>query len=257
MLLDMPIELLFAIWDELESFSDRNSLVLTCRPFYHTFQNELYHHLIKSESKTRKEMAWTAINGRETCMRKLLEHGADPGDDVPDMHQDHSDDKYLILRPGISLIELEDHTSIWTPLMYATYRGHPGVAKLLIDAGASVNAHGGSDGLPVKLAVFKGHVEVLAILLSAVADPYVNIYGSQTLLTYAAQHGYTKIVRLLLSGSNTVGDRSQISYTPRQLEVALEYAVRCHQKDVVCVFVRAGIDINDPMTSWCKPSRCC
>ncbi|RJE18661.1 Ankyrin repeat protein [Aspergillus sclerotialis] len=177
-------------------------------------------------------MKWAAKNGREACIRKLLEHGADPGVyDVSDRHRNNS---------GI--------VPIWTPLMCAAYYGHAGVAKLLIAAGANASVHGRTGGCPVKLAVKKKHADVLAVLVAAGADSHVNIRGRETLLAYAAEHGDPEIIKVLLTRGNMI-DCSLSLYTLAQRNNALISAISLGHEDAVRVFVDMGTDINAPLSA--------
>jgi hypothetical protein len=88
-----------------------------------------------------------------------------------------------------------------TALMYAAAGGHYEVVRLLLDAGADVNAHGG-ECTPLQAAVGGGG-RVVTALLDAGADVDArNRYG-QTALMYAARLGEARTVELLLGrGAN-------------------------------------------------------
>lgn len=198
-------------------------------------------------------MMWAALNGKETCMQILLDHGIDPRlNEVSDICRENNDDGYLML-PAYSHDEMGAlDTSTSTPLVCAVQHGHATVSKLLIDAGANVNARGGADDLPIMWAVSQSHAEVLAILLAAGADAHIQICGWETLLVYAASSGYAEIAKLLLDG--VAGHCTKTSYTPSQFEDALVYAIRGGHRSVVRVFVESGTsNINALMAGFQTP----
>ena len=134
-------------------------------------------------------------------MRKLLAKGADPGlNDVSDVKTDQYEDGYYM-----GLLQSQEDVGVsykamsrMSPLTCAARRGHAGVVKLLFEAGANSNAHGGVGDLPVMWAVHRAHVEALTALLAAGVDTHIKICGFEILLVYAATNGRAEIVRLLL-----------------------------------------------------------
>ncbi|KAK2758990.1 hypothetical protein FQN54_003088 [Arachnomyces sp. PD_36] len=197
-------------------------------------------------------MIWAASMGREICMRKFLDHKVDLGfNDVSHIQRGRQGDDY---NGGYSMLdvgnsdELEDQdTSRLTPLECAVQRGHVGVTKLLIDAGANVNAHGAGGTLPVIWAVGQAQAEILAVLLVAGAETNIEIDVWGTLLAYAAAHGHAEIVRLLLPKGTVTSDCNPNPYTRNELKESLSLAVPRNHKDVVRVFVETGTNINDPV----------
>lgn len=234
----IPPELLWAIWDNLESLGDKNAFVRTCHSHL-IFNRALYRDLISSKRKMQSAMTWSAWHGREACMQKLLDNGADARvNDVADITTDHPEDGYFIIDLETQAGDEDSNNSMpsSTPLACAARRGHSGVAQLLVDAGADPNAHGGAGDLPVMWAVCCANVEALAALLTAGADAHIDICGWETLLAYAATRGHAEIARLLLAQT--------APYTTRQREDALVDAIRHGHEDVIRVFIDAGIDVN-------------
>jgi len=133
-------------------------------------------------------------------------------------------------------------------LHHAVENNHIAVANLLINAGADVNAAGGSSSSPttplvvaatngnlsiVKLlnesvekldgaliaAAQNNHVDVVSYLLDKGADPYETRARSKMIpLMYAASGGHAAIVDLLLK-------RTAHAYTPEELDQSLTDAV--------------------------------
>ena len=106
----------------------------------------------RADANARGGMDWTPLHCLSFCepdiatARLLIQHGADPN--------------AVESRYG------------QTPLHYAVRVTHsPLLVKLLIDAGANVNAVALDGDTPLQFAVAGGHSEIADILLSAGADP--------------------------------------------------------------------------------------
>ncbi|MEQ1516839.1 MAG: ankyrin repeat domain-containing protein [Usitatibacteraceae bacterium] len=61
-----------------------------------------------------------------------------------------------------------------TPLHVAAWRDDVVGAKLILDAGADVNALGDMDQSPLHVAITRRNVELISLLLGAGADPLVR-----------------------------------------------------------------------------------
>jgi ankyrin repeat protein len=74
--------------------------------------------------------------------------------------------------------KVEEFASGWlTPVMLAAREGHTDVARLLVDAGAEVNARAGDGKTALALAIFNGNYDVASLLVDRKAD--VNIADAQ------------------------------------------------------------------------------
>lgn len=122
-----------------------------------------------------------------------------------------------------------------TPLYLAGRMGWTEVAKLLINAGANVNAKA-SDGSSVLTAfLLRNNTEVIKLLLEAGADLNIKV-GSRTPLMIAAVKGNVEIINLLLnSGVN-------INETDKDGLSALMWAVSMNQIESVKILLKNGAD---------------
>jgi len=85
-----------------------------------------------------------------------------------------------------------------TALMRAAYDGHVAIVRLLLKAGANVNAKDREGSTALLSAATRGHVEIVRLLLKASADVNAkNEYGN-TALYSAALFNHIEIVQLLL-----------------------------------------------------------
>jgi ankyrin repeat protein len=89
----------------------------------------------------------------------------------------------------------------FTALHLAAFFGKPEVAKTLLDAGASVDTYTTNDfaNQPLHAAAAGRHLEVCRLLLAAGADVNATQHGGYAPLHEAAQHGDVEMVELFLS----------------------------------------------------------
>jgi ankyrin repeat protein len=74
--------------------------------------------------------------------------------------------------------KVEEFASGWlTPVMLAAREGNTDVARLLVDAGAAVNARAGDGKTALALAIFNGNYDVASLLVDHKAD--VNVADAQ------------------------------------------------------------------------------
>lgn len=134
----------------------------------------------------------------------------------------------------------------WTPLLYASWEGHEGVARLLLDAGADPDRQIRAV-TPLWLAAEGGHVGLMRLLLGCGARtrfPHPRFAGgSLVVITAAARSGSAEAVRLLLdagespNAANVTGDELS-GYT------ALQAAANLGHAEVVRLLLARGADVN-------------
>jgi len=84
-----------------------------------------------------------------------------------------------------------------TPLHYAAYKGHVETVKLLLEAKASVTVKDNQGSTPLHYAAYKGHVETVKLLLEAKASVTVKDNQGQTPLDHARRKGHDEVVKIL------------------------------------------------------------
>jgi ankyrin repeat protein len=153
-----------------------------------------------------------------------------------------------------------------TPLHLAVENGHVDVAKLLIDAGADLEANSpqaligddpckpqkfrGNPCTPLVLAVAYGHREVARLLIKAGAKTDFVKKGLEPNLHWTARTGHVEAVKLLIEIGADIEQVDSSGQTP------LFTAVTNGQTEVVKLFLGAGANVNaSGIRSWTPLGR--
>ncbi|KAK8123662.1 hypothetical protein PG999_003580 [Apiospora kogelbergensis] len=155
---------------------------------------------------------------------------------------------YLVQLGGVKLLEVlctaenfdirsEDKLA-WFPLFYAIKRYDVGVATILIDRGADVNAVGRDGWTALDRALVGGYVDIARLLIERGAD--VNTRGEfdRASITRASAKGYLDVVRLLVDRGADVNITEKDGSTP------LSEASQRGYIDVAQFLVERGADVN-------------
>lgn len=165
-----------------------------------------------------------------------------------------------------------------TALHEAAELGHVHIAKLLLAAGAAVDAGSGSGaGTPLQVAARQGHADMVSLLLSAGACTEPTDSVGLTPLMCAAICSQPHIVRLLLQAGASVDttdnygdsaltcavrpDRSKLSRILEcvQILVAAGAAVNSSSNGSTALHKAASLAadnvVGNPTCSWCRSER--
>jgi len=126
------------------------------------------------------------------------------------------------------------------PLHHAARHGHTAVVKLLLGAGAEVDAVNKYGSTPLHFAPGNGngHLHIAELLLQAGADVNtVNEYG-WTPLHFAAEYGSLDLAELLLQAGAEVNAVGRHGLTP------LHFAAGYGNLDFAELLLQAGADVN-------------
>lgn len=221
-------------------------------------------------------------NGRDEVIALLLERGADP---APRNNAGYTALQLAALagktevvrmilgsRTGggrESLLLLTTPTdppgsgpSCWSPLAEASYHGHPGCARLLLDAGSDVNIRVDGNNTPLHLVMWpigadrpvEHQIEVMRLLLGRGALVNAGGEDEMTPLAAACRWGSLPLVRFLIDAGADVdsvcwnreedgpGGR-EFGYSNLMLSVAYGGGDE-DNLDVVAALIRAGADVN-------------
>ena len=154
----------------------------------------------------------------------------------------------VLLRRGAAGVNVRDPRGTYpqrTPLMHAAAGGHRKVVKLLLAAGAEVDArdrgvaalgtYGGNTALT--LALENGHADIAAVLLDAGADPNAR-GGESNALGAAAERGMVGMVRRLIALGADVDGKPSSGWPP------LLSALTNRKQVAARTLIEAGADPN-------------
>ncbi|KAL2861074.1 ankyrin repeat domain-containing protein, partial [Aspergillus lucknowensis] len=183
----LPHDLLNAIWEQLDSFQDRNTFVRTCRLFESLFNTKLYRHAVLFEQ--RHALQWAAEHGPLSTMQKLQEAGADLG----------GEEKF-------------------SPLAHAAAQKRIEVVKYLLAQGINPTEQPASPAA-MQSAVAAGGMEIIRILVDAmkqILDPStLAVHLANAALESAVDSGREDILKFLFEhGVDVNSSTGHPSQTP-------------------------------------------
>ena len=130
-----------------------------------------------------------------------------------------------------------------TALMIATHANAIDAARVLIEAGADVNAKDRLQDSPYLYAGAEGRLEILKMTVAAGADlKAVNRYGGTALIP-AAHHGHVEVVRYLLTTKTDIDHVNFLGWTALLEAVILGDGGRTY-RDIVDLLLQAGADAS-------------
>lgn len=153
-------------------------------------------------------------------------------------HDDLSTAK-LLVKAGAS-VEAKNRYGV-TPLSLACVNGNGGMVAFFLEAGANSNT-GLDQGEPVLMTAARtGKTGPVKALIAHGADVDARGRKDQTALMWAAAEGHVAVVNLLLEAGADFRTPLKSGFTP------LFFAVREGKADVVHALLKAGIDLNEPV----------
>lgn len=130
-------------------------------------------------------------------------------------------------------------------LLVATAHNHVESAKLLIEAGADVNAQDNTLDSPLLLAGAAGHLEILKLALKAGPNfKAYNRYGGTALIP-ACERGHVEVVEELLNTEIDINHVNRHGWTAL-LEAIILGDGGPRQREIVRLLVHAGANVNLP-----------
>jgi len=167
-------------------------------------------------------LTWTAGAGKDQALGALLALGANI-------------DCLITLQYGTQISHKSGEA---TPLMNAARFNRISTVKLLLKAGADMNAADRGGWTPLHKASKNGYVKVVKLLLEKRADVNAANRGGRTPLHKASKSGYVKVVKLLLEKRADVNAADRGGWTP------LHKASESGHVEVVKLLLEKGADVN-------------
>ncbi len=132
----------------------------------------------------------------------------------------------------------EAYNNSRTPILWAAYKGHAGIVRLLIEAGADMNAQGTgfAENNALHEAAGEGHADVARVLIEFGMALDVQNYSTETPLIMAAHKGRMEIVRLLVDAG------ADLNVQDGHGKTALYHATEAGHAEIVDTLLAAGAD---------------
>jgi len=192
----------------------------------------------KTALKMNKDLVLEALNGAIDTVQLLLQKRAD----VNYHHPDWGNANALICsvdkgHDGLAKLLLEHkadvdakNSSNLTPLMCSILSCHTGLAKLLLEHKADVNAKDKDNDTALICAANRGHAGLTKLLLEYKADVNAKDKDNSTALLHSAHWGYAGVAKLLLEHKADVNAKDK--YVGKS---AVEYARAMNHAEVLAM----------------------
>ncbi|KAJ1338575.1 ankyrin repeat domain-containing protein 50 [Microdochium nivale] len=208
-LLDLPTELILTITRHLASEADASALSRTCRPLREQVTGALYRRNARDSHSSA--LRYGAMVGHVGIVRAALEHGGavEASIDRCSKLPATAARRLQELRATVAGAAMEPVSwagsaggvstrDCFSPLACAALYGQVEVARVLLDAGADVEAVDINLRTPLFIAARSGRVDLVRLLLDRGADAGAVNADGETVLWPAVFSGSEQVVRLLV-----------------------------------------------------------
>ena len=208
--------------------------------------------------KGRTPLHWACEVGELDIVEMLVEAGADVcvvDDDgytclIVAASFGHAETvRYLV---GLREVDVNhSNTEGFTPLHLAVSQKYSAVSKLLIDAGADIEAQTSRRSTPLHWACEGGELDIVEMLVEAGADVSVVDDDGYTCLILAVDVGHTETVRTLLCMTEV-----DVNQSNAEGNTPLHFAVSQKDFAVSKVLIDAGADVEAKDSEGSTPLHC-
>ena len=126
----------------------------------------------------------------------------------------------------------------YTALMWAAYKGHGNVVKVLLAHGADISVRDSEKRTPLMMAASAGHLDIVRMLADAGADIHARSNYSDTALFMAASGGHRAVLAWLIEKGAAVDEVNDTGET-----ALMAAALRGHTR-VVEILVKSGARVD-------------
>jgi hypothetical protein len=137
-----------------------------------------------------------------------------------------------------------------TPLMHAAHWGHDAVVARLLELEADVGSVDNDGRTAAHWACMKNHASTLALLLDDGASINAHDNHARTPLIMAGYYGATDCVKLLLARG---GDALELNTADNRGDTVLHEAARTNRAEIVAFLLQAGADPTIPNNNGHTP----
>ncbi len=144
-------------------------------------------------------LLWAVYSGRRELAEKILSLRPEPPDIFEAAALGDTERLRALLRSNPELLRSYSPDG-WTPLHLAAFFGNTEAARLLVEAGAPLDAKSRNSlaNTPLNAAAAGDHRDIVRLLLERGADPNTRQHGAIAPLHSAAFNGDLEMVKLLL-----------------------------------------------------------
>ena len=131
----------------------------------------------------------------------------------------------------------------FTGLMFASWNGHLGLAKFLVENGADVNIKDSMGRTALMIASNNGHLETVKILVENGADITIQDNEGKTALKHATYPGHLEIINYLNNAQSVKSDNKAVNSDSKTVLTIVDWANAGSLDDVV-KGIKSGEDID-------------
>ncbi|KAK3192567.1 Ankyrin repeat A protein 2 [Lecanicillium sp. MT-2017a] len=238
---DLPNEVLEDICAALDSISDINALLQSCRHFRDAFTPLLYQSAV--QNRCAETCHWAGRHDRVDVLKALMASGKDDSiiHEIATTplfaaaeHGSVSVTRFLIDQDvdlDMQQSPVEDdqgHLAIHVAAKY----GHKDIVRLLLDAGVNVDSESHHDSTPMVIAGSRGHEDLVVFFLERGASVVVKDGFERTPLAYAAGDCSLPIFQKLMSRVPGGDLQELLDYVDDLQRTPLSYAAATGNIDV-------------------------
>jgi ankyrin repeat protein len=186
-----------------------------------------------------RPLQYASRRNRSALVAVFIELGARPQTLHDAVNADDVVEAWNLIRLGAN-VDAPDLAG--PPLNHAAAKGSLAMVRILVDAGADLEASGDpASARPLHMAAMRDHPEIARFLISRGADPDSRDDWGRTPLMVAATFGTVEVADTLLSGGADPTVKDDVYG-----DTAIHHAAIAGQLDVVALLLAEGIPIDLP-----------